>query len=150
MPFFSEFMHDLSEALLSKTPQKPVISVSLTQCYSTQHSSISYFLYSSGETGLCLIPSTASYLWRAGIFSVCCALSIITEVIRAVYRTFQIVELANVYSKWLLIPKEIPSGFELVLCHLPCMLIFCCACFFWQGYAKHLCQWNLGEKCHRI
>lgn len=45
------------------------------------------------------------------------------------YRTFKIVELANVYSKWLLIPKEIPRRFELVLCCLPCMLIFCCGSF---------------------
>lgn len=41
------------------------------------------------------------------------------------YKTFQIVELANVYSKWLLIPEEIPRGFELFLYCLPCMLIFC-------------------------
>lgn len=46
------------------------------------------------------------------------------------YRTVQIVELANVYSKWLLIPKKIPRGFEFVFCSLPCMLIFCCVVWF--------------------
>lgn len=61
------------------------------------------------------------------------------------YKTFQVVELANVYSKWLLIPEEIPRGGGLVLCCLPCVLIFWGVFLFFfggggGGYAEYLCQ----------
>lgn len=62
------------------------------------------------------------------------------------YKTFQIVELANVYPKWLLIPEEIPRGLELFLSCLPCTLIFSgafvlfwvCLFFLWHRYTKFM------------
>lgn len=101
-----------------------------------------HFLFSLfiGETGLCIILSTASYSWCGGIFSLDCGLSITEAISKTCIRHFKLLswKMFTLSGFWFLREFQRDLNWSFAVC-LACQF---CAVVVWLEHTKYLCQWD--------